>query len=556
MSTATGFNSLGLSPQTLEGITKKGFEEPTQIQSRIIPLFLTTDDDIVGQAQTGTGKTAAFGLPLIERLQEKAGHIQALILTPTRELAIQVAEEINSLRGRKYLHIVPIYGGQSIEVQFSKLRRGVDIVVGTPGRVIDHINRKTIDFSKITHIILDEADEMLNMGFIDDVIEIMKSTNKNKRTLLFSATMPRQILQLAEKFMGKYKLVEIESKQLTVDLTDQIYFEVNESDRLEALCRIIDVETEFYGLIFCRTKIDADVVASKLRDRGYDAEGLHGDIAQKQRERILNDFKKKQTTILVATDVAARGIDVADLSHVVNYSLPQDPESYVHRIGRTGRAGKQGTAITFITPSEYRRLAFIKRFVGTDIRKEKLPKVEDIINAKKATIKNDMVESIAAKNYAEYLQMSIELLDGNDAESVVAALLKRSFDDQLNQAKYREIGDNSSPNAEGKTRLFVAFGRQDGATPLNLIDEIKETVEIDSRAIQDIRIFDTFSFMTVPFEEAELILDAFREKAQGRKPLVERAKERTGAPHGRSDNGGRRSFGDNRGQRGGYGHRR
>jgi len=559
MSTESGFSTLGLSSQTLAAISKKGFEEPTQIQARIIPIFLSSDADIVGQAQTGTGKTAAFGLPLIERLEERAGYIQALILTPTRELAIQVSEEINSLRGDKRLTVVPIYGGQSIELQISKLRRGVDIVVGTPGRVIDHIERGTIDFTRITHIVLDEADEMLNMGFIDDVEQIMKHTNKNKRTLLFSATMPRQILSLAQRFMGKYELVEIESKQLTADLTDQIYFEVSESDRFEALTRIVDMEPEFYGLIFCRTKIDADTLASRLRDRGYDAEGLHGDIAQKQRERILNDFKKKQVTILVATDVAARGIDVHDLTHVVNYSLPQDPESYVHRIGRTGRAGKQGTAITFITSDEYRKLAFIKRIAKTDIRKERLPKVEDIIRAKKTAVKADLAEMILADNYSEYIPMAIELLDGRLAESVVAALLKHSFDDQLNEAKYKQIREVSSTSVEGKARLFVALGRQDGATPVKLIDEIKETVNIDSRLIQDIRIFDAFSFITVPFEEAEMIIDAFKERSRGRKPLVERAKERdssrsSGHSGHRGEGSSRRSYSDNRGH--GYGRSR
>ena len=288
--------------------------------------------------------------------------------------------QYNSLKGNKKLHIVPIYGGQAIELQLRSLKKGVDVVVGTPGRVLDHIRRKTMNLQEISYLVLDEADEMLNMGFIDEVEKIMKATNPEKRTMLFSATMPKEILRIAKKYMGKYEFVAVEKETLTVNLTDQIYFEVATSDKFDALCRIIDIEHEFYGLVFCRTKVDVDKIAKHLVDRGYDADALHGDISQYQRELILNKFKKKRTNILVATDVAARGIDIVELSHVINYSLPQDPESYVHRIGRTGRAGKEGTAITFVTPEEYRRLLFIKRIAKTEIRKEKLPRIKDIIN--------------------------------------------------------------------------------------------------------------------------------------------------------------------------------
>lgn len=278
---------------------------------------------------------------MIEKLKP-AAYIQVIILVPTRELAIQVAEEINSLQGQKKdpLHILSIYGGQSYEIQLRALKRGVDIVVGTPGRVIDHINRKTLKLDKISNLILDEADEMLNMGFVDDIKEIFTHTNPEKRVLLFSATMPKEILLVAKKYMRDYEMVAIQKTQLTTTQTEQIYFEVSSRDKFEALCRIIDMEPEFYGIVFCKTKVDVDYVAGKLLERGYAAQALHGDVQQKQRERILFLFKKKTTTILVATDVAARGIDVNDISHVINYSLPQDPESYVHRVGRTGRAGK------------------------------------------------------------------------------------------------------------------------------------------------------------------------------------------------------------------------
>ena len=278
------FNDLGLSASVLEAINKKGFEEPTAIQAMTIPVMLRDDANIIAQAQTGTGKTAAFGLPLIEMIQADSRTVQALILVPTRELAIQVSEEIHSLKGKKDIRTVPIYGGQSIDQQLRRLKKGVHIVVGTPGRIIDHLNRKTLRIGQIEHLIFDEADEMLNMGFIEDMEEIMKHTNPDKRTLLFSATMPKRITDLARKYMDGYELLKVK-EQLTTNLTEQIYFEVKASDKFEALCRIIDIEEDFYGLVFCRTKMDVDSVASHLIDRGYDAEAIHGDISQAQRER-------------------------------------------------------------------------------------------------------------------------------------------------------------------------------------------------------------------------------------------------------------------------------
>ena len=382
MNTVANFEALGLSTETLQALTKKGFEEPTPIQALTIPLLLQDTNDIIGQAQTGTGKTAAFGLPIIERITPQGGMVQAIILTPTRELAIQVAEEMSSFRGNRHISILPVYGGQAIEGQLRRLRRGVDIVVGTPGRIIDHLNRGSLDLNSITHMVLDEADEMLNMGFIEDIETILSKTPYKKRMLLFSATMPAPILKLASNYMRNHQIIKAPSAQLTVSATDQIYFEVRASDKYEALCRIIDLEPEFYALVFCRTRLQVDDLSQALQDRGYDAAGLHGEISQAQRERTLDKFRNKKISILVATDVAARGIDIVDLTHVLNYSLPQDPESYIHRIGRTGRAGKEGTAITFITPAEYRKLLYIQRITKTEIRKEQLPRIKDIIKSK------------------------------------------------------------------------------------------------------------------------------------------------------------------------------
>ena len=519
------FKNLGLSVNTINSLKKKGYEEPTPIQEMIIPLLLEGNKDVIGQAQTGTGKTAAFGLPLIEKLSDKNKNVQALILTPTRELAIQVAEEINSLKGKRKLSVAPIYGGQSIELQLRKLKKGVNIVVGTPGRIMDHLSRGTLKIDSLSYFILDEADEMLNMGFLEDIEEILEHTNKDKRIWLFSATMPQRIINLVKRYMREYEIVKVAKEQIATDLTDQIYFEVNESDKFEALCRIIDIENYFYGIVFCRTKVKVEEVSNRLVDRGYDAEALHGDISQFQRERILNKFKKKKTNILVATDVAARGLDISNLTHVINYSLPEDPNFYVHRIGRTGRAGKEGTAITFVTPSEYRRLIFIKKVSKSNIRKEKLPEISEIINAKIERLKNELSEIIRDKKHDKYLDISKTLLDENLPIDVVASLLKYAFNGEFDKRSYSEIREVSI-NKHGKTRLFIAMGKTAKMDDKSLIDFLKKKTGLDRINVRDIRVFDNFSFLTVPFEEAEIILRYFSKHKKGKRPLVDKAKER------------------------------
>lgn len=518
------FKELGLSEEMLKVLEHKGFEVPTPIQEKTIPVMLAGGKDIVGQAQTGTGKTAAFGLPIVELLRENAGMVQALVLTPTRELAIQVAEEIYSLKGKKKLQIVPIYGGQSIDLQLRSLRKGVDIVVGTPGRILDHLRRRTLKLGHISFLILDEADEMLNMGFLEDVTEIMKSTPAQKRTLLFSATMPPAIMHIAKKYMAEYELLKVAKEQLTVAQTDQIYFEVKAADKFEALCRIVDIEDEFYGLIFCRTKVDTDVIANHLMERGYDASALHGDMSQAQREKVLDKFKKRSINILVATDVAARGIDVRDLTHVINYAIPQDPEAYVHRIGRTGRAGKEGNAITFITPSEYNKLQHIQRAAKTAIRKAKLPGVGEVIAIKKRRVVARLEELIKTDLKPQYLEMSEKILRDRDPRDVVAALLKHSFGEELDQRSYAEIKD-TVVDAQGKTRLFVRQGQHDGLTRKKLVKIIKAKCDISGERVRDIQIFDKFSFVTLPFSEAEKVLSYFKKHGGSSKPFIIRAKK-------------------------------
>ena len=521
------FTDLELSANALDAINKKGFEEPTAIQIMTIPVMLRDDTNIIVQAQTGTGKTAAFGLPLIEMMKIDSKTVQAIILVPTRELVIQVSEEISSLKGHKHIKIAPIYGGQSIEQQFRRLKKGVHIIVGTPGRIIDHLNRKTLKLDKIEQLILDEADEMLNMGFIEDMEKIMQHTNPDKRTLLFSATMPQKIKYLAHKYMDGYEFIKVKNEQLTTNLTEQIYYEVKASDRFEALCRIIDIENEFYGLIFCRTKSDVDVVAAHLIDRGYDAEAIHGDISQTQREKTLEKFKKQRVNILVATDVAARGIDVSNLTHVINYSLPQGPESYVHRIGRTGRAGNEGIAITFITPSQYHRLMFIQRAAKTDIKKSKVPRVKDIIKSKKKKIYDDLAAILEDQIDDKYSSWAEKLLEDRNPTQILAAILNYCFEEELNPDVYgeiQELGAKKKPlDQQGKARLFVAMGKKDKINAKKLVALIINRVAIKSKEIRDVQVMDKFSFVTVPFAQAEKIIVSFKKK--GRKPLITHAKK-------------------------------
>lgn len=542
------FKALGLTEKTLNAISAKGFETPSPIQALTIPVLLANTNDIIGQAQTGTGKTAAFGLPILEQISHSSGSVQALILVPTRELALQVTDELQSFRTMN-ISISAIYGGASMTEQLRRLKKGIDIVVGTPGRILDHIRRGTLDLKDTKWMVLDEADEMLNMGFIEDVEEILSHTNEIRRTLLFSATMPRKIADLAENFMRDVKILKVESNFVTTDLTDQIYFEVRESDKFDALTRIIDVENDFYAIIFCRTKLFVDELVQRLMERGYAADGLHGDVSQALREKILSKFKKKNINILVATDVAARGIDVNNLTHVINYSLPQDSESYVHRIGRTGRAGNQGTAITFISNSEYRQFLMMKRMVKADIRKEEIPTIQDIITTKKANIASEIADTIESGLFEEYREMAQSILADNDAETAVAAVLKMSFKSDLDESSYNEIR-GFSVDRKGTSRIFIAMGAKDGHTLRSLVTLIQDESGIPSSKINDVKVLEEFSFITVPFENAELIVRSLNKLSEGR-PIAEIAKDKKDGGGRGGDRGGR--GGDRGGDRGGRG---
>lgn len=516
----TTFAALGLSTDILSALEAKGFTEPTPIQARTIPLMLEGDADIVGQAMTGTGKTAAFGLPIIERVQEGGSHVQALVLTPTRELALQVCDEITSLRGRRRVRVLPVYGGQAMGLQLKGLRRGVDVVVGTPGRILDHLSRGTLKLDKLSYFVLDEADEMCNMGFIDDVKAILEEAGPQRRTLLFSATMPREVLGIARQFMGDYELVSVKPEKNHNPLTRQVFHEVADSDRVEALCRIIDAAPDFYGLVFCRTKADTDQVAERLSDRGYPAEALHGDLTQAKREEILGRFKKARTTILVGTDVAARGIDVPDLTHVVNFELPGSAEIFVHRTGRTGRAGKEGVAVTLIAPREYRKLMFMSRRAGVNVSKETLPRIEDVIYSKKTRIMEELAAIVDEGDMGSYMAMARELMAERDPQEVLAALLRLSFGDELDRGAYKEIRDFSKPGQGPRTKISVAMGRSHGMTPRKLVDFISHRTRLKPFLIQNVKLGARRSSFTVPEHDAGKAMQALN--ARGDRPLAKK----------------------------------
>jgi ATP-dependent RNA helicase DeaD len=424
------FEELRLSKELLRAVEDLGYEEMTPIQARAIPLILE-GKDIIGQAQTGTGKTLAFGLPILQSIQPKVKKIQAIILCPTRELAIQVAEEIKSaLRFKREVVILAVYGGQPIDRQIRILNSGAHIVIGTPGRTIDHINRGTLKLDSVKTVVLDEADEMLNMGFIDDVETILQRTPKERQTLLFSATMPKPILDLTRKYQRNPEYVRVVHKQLTVPNVEQYYFEVKENIKLDVLCRLIDMYGLKSSLVFCNMKRRVDEVVMHLEARGYPALGLHGDMTQQQRTRAMEMFKKNASEILVATDVAARGIDVENIEAVFNYDIPQDEEYYVHRVGRTARAGKKGLAFTFVVGREIYQLRDIESYASTKITRKSIPTLTDVVEVKTTVILEKIKNIIDKGNIERYLQIIEPLLVEDYATlDIAAALLKMTMDE-------------------------------------------------------------------------------------------------------------------------------
>ncbi|KYZ78126.1 DEAD/DEAH box helicase [Anaerosporomusa subterranea] len=417
------FKALGISDLITQSLNNMGFEEPTPIQEKAIQPAMR-GQDLIGQAQTGTGKTAAYGIPLIEKMEGAREKVQGLVLTPTRELAIQVAEELNKIAQYTDVHTLPIYGGQDIERQIRGLKKRPQIIVATPGRLKDHMQRRTIRLDELRMIVLDEADEMLNMGFIEDIEEILSATPASRQTLLFSATMPRAIQSLSQRFLRNPALISIQSKEVTVPLVEQNYLEVQDRQKFDVLCRLLDIQSPELAIVFGRTKRRVDELSEALKKRGYAAEGIHGDLTQAKRDSVIRQFRDGSTDILVATDVAARGLDISGVTHVYNFDIPQDPESYVHRIGRTGRAGQAGTAITFVIPREMDHLRTIERLSRRKIVRMSVPTMSDALEGQQRLAVERLLAVIEEGGFEKYNSRAAELLDENDSVALVAAALK------------------------------------------------------------------------------------------------------------------------------------
>lgn len=514
------FKELNLKESILKAVDDLGYVNPSQIQAEAIPIALA-GYDLIGQAQTGTGKTAAFGCAILHNMV-KGNNIASIVLTPTRELAIQIYEELNKLSKHEKVNVLAIYGGDSIQRQIRELKRGVDIVVGTPGRVLDLINRKVLPLSHVQSFVLDEADEMLNMGFVDDIESVIKELPKERQTLLFSATMPPQIQKIAKNYMKPdAKIVSIKKVSMTVSKITQQYFEVNQRNKFEALCRVLDFDTPNAAIIFCRTKKGVDELVEGLQERNYVVEGMHGDMSQLHRMRTLKRFKEGSLAFLVATDVAARGIDVEGITHVINYDLTQDVESYVHRIGRTGRADREGTAYSFITPKENSMLRQIRNVTKANIVKAEIPAVTEILKAKFES-KAKAIEKVLLENdYANYTTIATDLCNNFNPVDVVSALMKMQFDKEMSY-KYtantmeapKRDRDSSFSNSSSRSyssndsdvRLFCSIGKRDALTPKTLVKFLTERANINGKTVNKIDILESFSFVTVDKDVAELVL--------------------------------------------------
>ena len=546
------FSAFGISHEMSKAIAEMGFEEATPIQSLAIGPILA-GADIIGQAQTGTGKTASFGIPIVERIDPAQKKVQALILCPTRELAVQIAEELKLLgKYKKDIRILPVYGGQPIERQIAALQRGVQVVVGTPGRVRDHMERKTLRLDGVRTVVLDEADEMLDMGFVDEMKFILAATPAPHQTLLFSATMQRAILSLSKAFQTQPELIRMVHEDLTVPGVEQTYYEVKEFQKTEMLARLIDIHDLKRALVFCNTKIRVDELVEKLQARGYAASGLHGDMKQMFRDRVMNQFRGGRLEILVATDVAARGLDVDDIEVVVNYDVPRDEEYYVHRIGRTARAGKSGRAFTFVAGRELGKLAEIQRFAKTRIRRQRLPSVDDVDQMRNGAVLDKVRQVMEAEAGEKYTAM-VETLTGDDHSSleVAAALLKmimekdgkapvvpqgdapqgdaaQRFGSAAGEA-VRRVDMDEAPRRPGKpardhgihaaaepaarlaageaTRLKIRLGKNQGIRPGDIVGAITGETDLVGRQIGAIEIHDSFSLVDVPQALAAKVIE-------------------------------------------------
>ena len=503
------YADFALSEPVARAIAEMGFETATAIQARSIPVLLE-GRDMLAQAQTGTGKTAAFGLPLIERMDPKDKRTQALVLAPTRELAVQVAEALAAMARHTGLSVVPVYGGQPIVQQLRALKHGAQIVVGTPGRVMDHLNRETLDLSGIKYAVLDEADEMLALGFLEDIETLLAALPESRQLAFFSATVPPRFATLTERFLNDPVRITIAAARRTVDSVKQRVVEVPPGRKLDALMRVLDMETPGPTIVFCKTRQETQDIADALSTRGYGAEPLHGDMNQNERDRVMRRFREGVSTLLIATDVAARGLDIESVTHVINVDVPWDAEAYIHRIGRTGRAGRTGDAITLVEPRERRAMGNIERFTGAQVSFSPVPTADDIVRRRQERLVERLQEAVAAGGYESQMEAVYKI--GGDPYAVAAAALALLAAEQptpVDMPEFRAPEPRAFvPNHSGETaRLFVGMGRNDGLRPADLVGAIASETGIPGKQIGAIDITDNTAFVEVPKEMAQKVID-------------------------------------------------
>lgn len=521
------FEEINISRDILKAVEDMGFEETTPIQTNAIPLALE-GRDIIGQAQTGTGKTAAFGIPLLERVDPDNKNPQAIILCPTRELAIQVAEELKRLaRYKRNLHTLPVYGGQSIKRQIKVLKKGVQVIIGTPGRVMDHLRRGTLQLSDVDFLVLDEADVMLDMGFIDDIEKILEDIPQDRQTLFFSATIPKTIINLGKRYQKDAKLIRIAHENLTAPSIEQYYYEIKRGDKLKVLTRLIDMHLPQLSLIFCNTRKQVDELNIQLQARGYLADALHGGMNQNQRDRVMDKFRNGIIEHLVATDVAARGIDVDNVEAVFNYDLPQDTDYYVHRIGRTGRAGKTGTAYTFVVGKDIYKLRDIQRYTKIKIKRQNIPSLNDIEEVQIEKFVSNLKDYVEKEHLGKHTKIIEELLeDDYTAIELAAGLLKMSLSDEKEEDR-KDYNDNfGDTGAEpGMVRLFINIGKRDKVSPRHIVGAIAGETDLEGKLIGAIDVYNNFTFVEVPSEMGAHVLNIMKDNyIKGNKVNVEPAK--------------------------------
>ncbi len=561
------FDELNLSKEIQKAVEEMGFEEATPIQSEAIPAIMS-GKDIIGQAQTGTGKTASFGIPLIEAIDKHSKNIQALVLCPTRELAIQVAEEMNNLlKYVKTVKVVPIYGGQSIDRQIKILKFGVQIVIATPGRLIDHINRGTLNLENVKMVVLDEADEMLDMGFRDDIEKILKTSPKERQTVMFSATMPRQIMDLSKKYLKNAEHIKVVHKELTVPNVNQYFFELKPNMKLDVLTRLIDIHDPKLSLVFCNTKRVVDELVSHLQARGYFAEGLHGDMKQMMRDRVMSKFRNGTLEILVATDVAARGIDVEEIDAVFNYDMPQDEEYYVHRIGRTARAGRAGQAFTFAVGKDFNKIKEIERYTKTKIVRQQIPSLKDVEEIRLNSLIEEVKKVLDGKEDMKRYIHIVERLHSEEysSEEIASALLKmiigkeeesmkteEKFSSMSSNSYERESGNrNRSGGKDGRkgkdrkdnfrgsndsfrgssdsdmVRLFINIGTKAKIKVNDVVGAIAGETGIPGKSIGEVAMFDKFCFVEIPKTYSDKVIKIMnKNQIKGNKIAIQVANDR------------------------------